>query len=201
MLKRIIRKKNVTILPNGVDLEKFCPQEKIECRKQLNLDVHKQYVLFLGEKKDQVKNARLIMDVVDQMERSDIELLMPFPVEHELIPKYMNAADVLSLTSFSEGSPNVIKEALACNCPIVSTRVGDVEWLLENVNGCFTASFKIIDYKDRISEALHYAITEGKTTGRQKIMELKLDSHSISERLVSVYLSTTKIHETGSHNH
>ncbi len=81
MLKRIIRKKDVTILPNGVDLEKFCPQEKIECRKQLNLDIHKQYVLFLGEKNDQVKNARLIMDVVDQMERSDIELLMPFPVK------------------------------------------------------------------------------------------------------------------------
>jgi len=201
MLKRIIRKKNVTILPNGVDLEKFCPQDKTECRKLLSLDDSKQYILFLGEKGDQVKNARLIVDVVDQMVGGDIELLIPFPVEHELIPRYMNAADVFSLTSFSEGSPNVIKEAMACNCPIVATSVGDVAWLLGNVKGCFTASLEIMDYKDRISEALHYANTEGKTNGRQKLMELKLDSHSISERLVSVYQSITKIHETGSHNH
>lgn len=201
MLKRILRKKIVTIIPNGVDLEKFYPQDKSECRRQLNLDVNKQYILFLGDQQDTVKNARLIINAVDQLEDSDTELLMPYPVGHELIPMYMNAADVLSISSFSEGSPNVVKEAMACNCPIVSTNVGDVAWLLEDVKGCYIATHEIQNYKDRISDALHYASIEKKTNGHQKLLDLKLDAGSISCKLISVYQRITNKYAKGSHHH
>ena len=201
MLRRILRKKNVTIIPNGVDLEKFYEQDKQECRSKLGLDPDKSYILFLGDKEDQVKNAGLIMNVVNQYEAGDIELLMPHPVRHELIPDYLNAADVLALASFSEGSPNVIKEAMACNCPVVSTNVGDVAWLLEDVKGCYIASRDIREYKNRISEALYFAGTEKKTNGHQRLIELKLDSNSIAGKLIAEYKRINRTYETGSHNH
>src|SRR5207248_489562 len=51
----------------------------------------------------------------------------------ELIPSYLNAADCLALASLREGSPNVVKESLACNLPVVATDVGDVAERLEQV--------------------------------------------------------------------
>jgi glycosyltransferase involved in cell wall biosynthesis len=90
---------------------------------------------------------------------------------------------------------------MACNCPVVSTKVGDVAWLLEDVEGCYIASPDIQEYKNRISEALYYAGTEKKTNGHQRLIELKLDSNSIAGKLIAVYQSITRTHETGSHNH
>lgn len=63
-----------------------------------------------------------------------------YNVKHEDMPFYLCAADVLISTSKWEGSPNIIKEAMACNIPIVSTDVGDVKRLLDGVHGCYTTS-------------------------------------------------------------
>jgi len=72
-------------------------------------------------------------------------------VPYEDIPVYMNASDVLILSSFHEGSPNVVKEAMACNCPIVATNVGDVKWVLGNTEGCYISSFDPINYSEKLN--------------------------------------------------
>jgi teichuronic acid biosynthesis glycosyltransferase TuaC len=41
-------------------------------------------------------------------------------IEYEQVPIWLNASDVLLVTSHHEGSPTIVKEALACNLPIVS---------------------------------------------------------------------------------
>jgi glycosyltransferase involved in cell wall biosynthesis len=51
------------------------------------------------------------------------------------MPWYYSAADAMLLCSDSEGSPTSVKEALACNCPVVSVDVGDVTDIMAGVDG------------------------------------------------------------------
>jgi glycosyltransferase involved in cell wall biosynthesis len=102
-------------------------------------------------------------------------------IDHEEIPNYLNAADVLLLTSTSEGSPNVVKEAMACNCPVVATDVGDVKLIIGNTKGYYITKF---DVKDVASNLLN-AINFGKTNGRNNIEHL--NSKNIALKLISIY--------------
>src|ERR1700754_2865509 len=98
-------------------------------------------MLFLGSKTKVGKNFPLVQAAVQQPGMECVDLVCPYPVSHTDIPRYLNEAHVLVLPSFMEGSPNVIKEAMASNCPVVATDVGDVKWVLGNTQGCFIASF------------------------------------------------------------
>jgi len=88
------------------------------------------------------------------------------------------------LTSKFEGSPNVIKEAMACNCPIVSTDVGDVREVIGNTEGCFITSFEPEGVAKKIKLAIEF---NKKTNGRDNITHL--DEKVIAQRLIDVYQS------------
>ena len=92
--------------------------------------------------------------------------------------------ELVILTSLWEGSPNVIKEAMACNCPIVSTNVGDVRWVIGDTEGCYITSFDPEDVAEKIKLALEFG---KRTNGRDRIIELGLDSETIAKRLIDIY--------------
>ena len=75
-----------------------------------------------------------------------------------------------------EGSPNLVKEAMACNCPVVATDVGDIKWLFGDEPGYFISDFTSEDFSRKIKRALDFSITTGRTRGRERILELGLDS-------------------------
>ena len=99
----------------------------------------------------------------------------------------MNASDCVLLTSFSEGSPQFIKEAMACNCPIVTTNIGDVNWVLGNTDGCYLTSFEPEDVAEKIKLAIEFRETHRHTRGRERIIELGLDSIPVAKRIIEVY--------------
>ena len=100
---------------------------------------------------------------------------------------WMCAANCLLLTSKTEGSPQVIKEAMACGCPIVSVDVGDVAERVSGVEGCHIVRTR--EPKD-IAEALQKALAyEGKTNGRERILEMGLSNEQVVERLMAIYQS------------
>ncbi|MBO9200510.1 MULTISPECIES: glycosyltransferase family 4 protein [Niastella] len=181
----VYRKQKSFIIPNGVDLQKFKPQQN-ENNGHLIANGKKK-VLFLGSRTKVGKNFSLAQAAVQQPGMEYVELISPYPVSHDDIPWYLNEADVLVFPSFMEGSPNVIKEAMACNCPIVATDVGDVRWVLGDTSGCFLASFDPKDFAEKISMALNIAHIKGRTNGRQRIIDLGLDMHTVARRLVDVY--------------
>jgi glycosyltransferase involved in cell wall biosynthesis len=157
-------KRDYHIIPSGLDLESFKPAPKGEARQQLGLPLSKPLILFAASTLDNPrKRYGLATEAVDMLKGSyEAELVVANNVPHSEMPKYMNACDALLLTSVHEGSPNVVKEALACNLPVVSVDVGDVAERIGAVDGCFvcrdqsahsiaSALSKVLDERRRVN--------------------------------------------------
>lgn len=176
------------IIPNGVNMQKFKPQSQ-HTNPNRSMINGRPKVLFLGNKTKAGKNFSLVQAAIEQLGWQYVELICPYPVSHNDVPRYLNEADVLVFPSFMEGSPNVIKEAMACNCPIVSTDVGDVSWVFGKTTGCYIASFDPQDFAEKLGLAIRFSQAHGRTTGRQRIMDLGLDMDTVAKRIMEVYKS------------
>ena len=187
MVEAVNRKSICHLIPNGVRLEQFKIYEK-KCRKELGLETNKKYVLFLGDPADHNKNVALVEGALDILNRPDVELLIRYKVSHDAVVKYLNAADVFVLCSFSEGSPNVVKEAMALNCPLVVTNAGDAAWVVSDTPGCYVSpSYEPEDFAKKLSLALKYAEKHGRTKGRERLLALGLDAKSIAGKVIAIY--------------
>jgi teichuronic acid biosynthesis glycosyltransferase TuaC len=132
----------VRIIPNGVDLDRFKPLDRNTCRRALGWDPESFHVVFASATGDPLKRPQLARTAVNILQQSSgvrCELHIIQRVPHLQIPVWLNASDVLLLTSLREGSPNIVKEALACDLPVVSVDVGDVKERLEGIEGCYLA--------------------------------------------------------------
>jgi teichuronic acid biosynthesis glycosyltransferase TuaC len=127
-----------TVIAAGVDLTRFRPGDRNEAREALGIEHDHPIVLFVADPGLRNKNYDLASDAAEIARRAlpDLKLVTVAGRPHEELPYWMNAADALVLTSKVEGSPMVIKEALACNLPIVSVDVGDVAQRVDGVPGC-----------------------------------------------------------------
>jgi glycosyltransferase involved in cell wall biosynthesis len=180
------------IIPNGVDTGLFKPLEQAQCKKQLNWNNKKIHILFAANPKRPEKNFSLAKEAIKLLNNNNnynIELHFFENIEHQNIPVWLNASDLVILSSLWEGSPNVIKESMACNCPIVATNVGDIEWLFGNEPGHFLADFTSEDFANKIEQALNYVEKHEKTNGRERILELGLDSETVAKKIIEIYKS------------
>jgi hypothetical protein len=186
-IESIVHRKRISyLIPNGVRLDQFNNNVN-GYRVKLGLSENIQYVLFLGNKADVNKNFALAEKSVEMLGRPDVKLINPFRINHDQVVEYLNSVDVFLLCSFSEGSPNVVKEAMACNCPMVVTNVGDTAWLVGKLEGCYVATFDPADFAQKISFALEFAKEKKRTHGRERLVELGLDSQQIASRIINVY--------------
>ncbi|HWX21800.1 MAG TPA: glycosyltransferase [Candidatus Binatia bacterium] len=131
----------VRVIPCGIDLERFRPLDPPGCRQRLGWNSRSFHVLFASGNGDPVKRPWLAEAAVAQMCNAGqpVEMHRLTAVPNEEVPVWLNASDVLLLTSLHEGSPTVVKEALACNLPVVSVDVGDVGERIEGMEGCYLA--------------------------------------------------------------
>jgi glycosyltransferase involved in cell wall biosynthesis len=186
MLKHIPRECKAYVVPNGVDFEMFKPIQKEEARKQLGLDLNKTYLLFPSNPNYPVKRFELAKRAFEIVRKTvtNCELLVIYGKRREEVSLYMNASDCLLLTSYHEGSPNIVKEAMACNLPIVSVKVGDVQEVISNTDGCYIVTNKPEDIAGMIIKVLN----KGKRTdGRQNIAHLEISN--IAKKIISIYQS------------
>lgn len=184
--KEIARpKKHYSLLPCGVDLCEAQLTEKIEARRKMKLEEKKKFILFASAFDNTVKNASLAREAVSLLRDEDVELLELKGYSREEVTQLMCAADAFLMTSFTEGSPQVIKEAMACGCPIVSVDVGDVKERVSGVDGCYVADSQ---EPQELSELLKRAMSyEGRTKGRERILADGLDNRDVAERLMRIY--------------
>lgn len=176
-------KRNFVMLPCGINLEDYPIVDKLEARKQMGLDAQKKYVLFAGAFDNAVKNAPLAQQAVALL--PDVELLELKGYSRQQVALLMQAVDCFLMTSFTEGSPQVIKEAMACGCPIVSVDVGDVKERVEKVEGCvIVADYFVNNVVEGIRKILRFT---GRTDGRNCIVYDGLTNETIALKLMQIY--------------
>jgi glycosyltransferase involved in cell wall biosynthesis len=163
----------IRVIPNGIDLELFKPLDRGACRRRLGWSANGFHVLFPANAGNPVKRYDLAFASIEAAKRRGIpaEIHQLRGIPHDEVPLWLNASDVVLLTSSHEGSPNVIKEALACDLPIVSVDVGDVRERLEKIKGCYIALPEFQDLGDKLT--LVFADSR-RIAGRVSVQELSL---------------------------
>ena len=171
------------IIPYGIDLGSFYAKSKEEARKILGFTNEQKIALFAGRFSREVKNAPLAFSAVNLIKGLEL---------HELTGNYsreemctlMNAVDVSLMTSFSEGSPQFIKETLACGCPVVSVDVGDVKEVIAGVENCYIAERNPED----IAAKLEKVLAKNERVEGSHIVD-KYDLKKIANELLAIYIS------------
>ena len=188
-LKKSAQKRNYDLIPFGVDTDLFKPSDKTEARKELGLDINKKLVLFAGAFHNPVKNVQLAQAAITLL--PDVELMtLGNGYTRRQVALLMNAVDACLMTSHSEGSPQFIKEAMACNCPVVSVDVGDVREMIQNTAHCYISGYDAQQIAGKLNEI--FAKGE-RTNGRNEIIVRKLDQISVANQILNIYKSVLKL--------
>ncbi|MFC2113901.1 glycosyltransferase family 4 protein [Bacteroidota bacterium] len=200
-----IKFSKLILVKQGVDLRVFTDLDKQLTRQEFGFDEQSKIILFIGRFVAE-KRLDLLLDIVKSLNQKMDNLLLvlvgdgPLKKEIELkasrintaiklmdsmpaesLNKLINCADVLLVTSISEGGPLVVKEALACNVPVVSTDVGDVREVIEGIKGCFIAKPDVDDFSEKVIKALSAKNFESRT----KMQEYS--SEKFADEIIKVY--------------
>ncbi len=185
-MRTFIRRRDVPIhiIPSGIDFSLFRQLDQGEARRRLGLPGDRKLVLFAGDPASVRKRHGLAREAVDLLNRTlPAELVVTWGVRHQDMPDYYSACDAMVFTSMQEGSPNVVKEALACDLPVVSVDVGDVALRLSRVPGCELCAD---DRPATIAAALERVLQRGeRVAGRDAVRDL--DENVITERVIGIY--------------
>lgn len=180
--KLLYTPKRKNIIPCGVELDTIRLIDTNTAKKQMNLENGKN-ILFGGAFNNRRKNYTLLKKAIEtapELKSHNVIELKGY--SRKEVNYLINACEVMVLPTLAEGSPQIIKEAMACNCPIVSTDVGDVREVLGDTKGCYICSYEPEDVAEKIKMALAFG---KRTNGRTKINNL--DNKLISEKIVTVY--------------
>ncbi len=177
--------KNSLILPCGVNTINFKPLPMDYCKNKLDLG-NFIYILFAGDTSSLVKNYKLALksiEILKGMTKTPFKMIPLKGYQHYNVPTLMNGVNVLLMTSHHEGSPMVIKEAMACNTPIVSVDVGDVKEMIGDISGCYVIEDK---KEESIAIALKKCI-EGPSKINSRKFTKDIDLEVINNRLQGIY--------------
>jgi len=151
-LDRRVSPTKVRVIPCGIDLERFKPLDRCRCREALGWLASQFHVLFVSSSGDPVKRPQLAGAATDWLEqkRGSVKFHMLSGIPNDQVPIWLNASDALLVTSKHEGSPTIVKEALACGLPIVSVAVGDIPERIADINGCYLAQADAEDLGEKL---------------------------------------------------
>jgi teichuronic acid biosynthesis glycosyltransferase TuaC len=186
-LQRKLGRRDVEIIPCGVNTEIFIPSEKTAAKTDLGWLPEKKYILFSSAFNNSVKNYPLAAAAIESLNDPTVELVELKNRSRNEVATMLNACDVALLSSFSEGSPQFIKEALSTGTPVVSTNVGDVTYLTKNLSGCYIVKFEPKDLASQIKKALEFRTSYKFTEGPERINQLGLSGREVGLRILKLY--------------
>ena len=186
-MKRALSDDRVRVVPCAVDTSVFFPTDCNSERRKLGWNDNERYVLFSSAFSNAVKNAPLAKEAISMLKSESIHLVELTGKNRSEVAQLLNACDVALMTSLTEGSPQFIKEAMACGTPVVSTPVGDVPELSQNLAGHFLVDYTKESGAKGIRQALEFRETEKRTKGPEVIQQAGLTPHHIAERIMAIY--------------
>lgn len=178
-----------SIIPTGVDLETFARGSQAQARGRLGWPAEEKVVLWVGNLDRPLKNFQLARATMQRLSASVPEgrLRVAWELAPEAIPTWLTASDVLLMTSRSEGSPTVIKEAMAAELPVVSTDVGDVRERVAELPGCWVGEGD----PQQLAAALVTALAHGPVAeSRRAIAPLSIEK--TARRILHIYERVAK---------
>lgn len=180
--KLTFKNKNSFVVPCGVDFDLFYPMDKNEAKVKAGIDTAINYILFSSSFDNWVKNFPLAKKATEHF--PEYQLMEIKNRTRKEVNYLLNGAELVLLTSFTEGSPQITKEALACNKKIVSVKVGDIEEQLEKASGCFLCNHSETELVNAIAKALEYS----EPMDNRQLAE-KYNSEEIANRIIEIYKS------------
>jgi teichuronic acid biosynthesis glycosyltransferase TuaC len=180
-IPKIIPSSRIQIIPCGIDLDLFKPIDRTLCRERLGWTQDTFYVLFQNTG-DPVKRPELAQAAVDCLKALGVnaELRHLRGVSYDQVPIWLNASDVLLVTSHHEGSPTIVKEALACDLPIVSVRAGDIPQRIQKIEGCHLSAPDATELAVNLQKVW---MNPGRIEARETVRSVSADhcAHRISQ--------------------
>lgn len=176
------------VIPNGVDRQLFQPRDRGAARAILGWDPDELVILFASDPSRGSKRLHLAQAVHAEVacRLGPVRLEIAHGLAPELMPVLMNASDCLLHPSASEGSPNVVKEALACNLPVVATAAGDIPQLLADVRDSYVSAARVDELAPAVIRCLD---PPRRSDGRTHTTQLNL--RLIAERIIGRYEAVT----------
>ena len=176
-MKDVLGYDTADIIPYGIDLDLLQPASRDAARQELGLPKDAPIVLFPYDPSRKVKRFDLVEQSVSILKKEfpEVQVVAIYDKPYESIPVYMNAADVLVMTSNTEGAPVAVREAMACNLPVVSVDVGDVADVIGSTEGCSIANRDPQDIAEQVAKILRSGM---RTNGRSVAMTMGIASYA-----------------------
>lgn len=178
---------DIYIIPCGVNTQLFCPSNNVETKKE-----SKYHIIFPSSRNRYIKNYPLFQatcEILKNKYKLDIVCHYLEGLSRDEVADLYRNSDLMLLTSISEGSPQVVKEAMASNLSVVATNVGDVMNLLNGVANSYVAP----KHEPETLAKLAYQSLTKKNQGlspREKLLSLKLDNRNVAQKVLAVYYQT-----------
>lgn len=182
--KLYFKSKRYTIKPCGIEMTDI--MDKTAVQQAMLLPKDKINILFGGAFSNLRKNVALAHAALEIVNRADINLIEMRGFNREQVTMLYNACDMLLLPTKSEGSPQVLKEAMAYNCPVVATDVADIAYLLDGVSNSYVTSFDPKDVAEKIKRVIQ---SNQRSNGRDRIQQLGLENEQVAVVIKSIYES------------
>ncbi len=187
-MRRLVPSDDVFIIPNGVDFKLFRPISRADARAALGWKPDGYYVLFGNNPDIPRKGYPLAQAATERLRDRGVsaELVIANGLPQTAVVQYINASNALLLPSIHEGSPNIVKETMACSVPVVATDVGDVKQVIGRTQGCYVCPRDPEALATALEKALQHS---GPTTGRADIAHLELSV--VARQVITVYETVT----------
>ncbi len=154
-------KRDVAVLPCGVDMHRFQPAARAEARSALGLEQDGRYLLFPADPARPEKRYDLARAVA-----GDVPLLTLVGVDPGEVYLWINAANAVLVPSDREGFGLAVLEALACDVPVLATPVGVAPEALSDIAGAYCAAFETAAWQAAL--APHLAQADPRVEGRAR---------------------------------